>query len=320
MKNYYRINMGERLMAYDVTVIMPAYREKESQIRQAIDSILCQTMREFRFIIILDDPENLALKGIIEEYVKIDDRITLYVNEKNGGCPYSKDRGIRLARTEYVAIMDSDDIAKAYRLEKQLHKIQEERLDIVASYVTVINEEGKPLYNMDNLPLTHDKIVKKMRVNNCMPHPTWFLKREVYLSLGGYRNMQGCEDYEFLIRAIQSGYKLGMVNDILLEYRLSSQSVSRSNLYRQYLMMRYLQEKYYHNNRLKYQSYEEYEKNKFDIKTAERYARASVFFERAILAKVEKKYLNMVAHIFRAMFSSIEYTKKIIRYIVQELG
>lgn len=307
-------------MANEVTVIMPAYRESESQIRQAIESILRQTLTDFGFIIILDDPENLALKEIIEEYIKIDSRIALYVNEKNVGCPHSKDRGIKLAITEYVAIMDADDIARPCRLEKQLYKIQKECLDIVAGYVSVIDESGKLLYNMDKLPLEHDKIIKKMRINNCMPHPTWFLRRSVYLALDGYTDMQGCEDYDFLIRAIQAGYRLGIVDDILLDYRLSRQSVSRNNLYKQYLMMNYIQDKYYHHNRLNCQSYEEYEKNKYDIRIAEKYEKASGFFEKAIELKADGKYIRMIFFIFKSMFSSIEYTKKIIRYIIQEIG
>ena len=66
-----------------------------------------------------------------------------------------------------------------------------------------------------------------------------------YLDLGGYTDMQGCEDYDFLIRAINQGYRLGMVDEILLDYRLSSQSISRNNLYKQYLMLSYIQDKYF---------------------------------------------------------------------------
>lgn len=305
-------------MGRKVTVVMPAYREKEEQIRQAIESILHQTMNDFEFIIVLDDPENVMLKELIEVYAKFDNRISFYVNERNSGCPFSKDRGVRLAKTEYVAIMDSDDISKPYRLERQIQKIEEDRLDLVAGYVTVINDAGTPLYNMDNLPLTHDKIIKKMKVNNCLPHPTWFFRKDMYLNLDGYANIQGCEDYDFLIRAIRNGYRLGVVNEILLEYRLSSQSVSRNNLYKQYLMMQFIQDKYFH-HKLTYLNYEEYEKDKFDEKVAGKYALASIDFEQAIMAKSQKQYIKMIYLLIKIFFESFEYTKKIVRYVVQEL-
>lgn len=305
-------------MKTQITVVMPAYREKKEQICQAIESILNQTYRDFEYIIVLDDPQNKELETLIRAYAEQDARISLYINEKNSGCPYSKDRGVRLADTKYVAIMDSDDIAKPYRLEKQLSKMESEELDIIAGYVTVIDEEGRVLYKMDNLPTTHEKIAKKMRVNNCMPHPTWVLRKDAYLELGGYSDIQGCEDYEFLLRAIESGYKLGMIDEIVLDYRLSTQSISRNNLYKQYLMMKYLQDEYFI-HKLKYSCYEEYEEAKFTEKRAEKYAKASVLFERAIAEKTQNKYVSMCWYVILAMSSSREYALKVCRYMLQEL-
>lgn len=301
-----------------VTVVMPAYHEKEEQIKLAIESILNQTYKDFQYIIILDDPQNKELETLIRAYADKDARISLYINEKNSGCPYSKDRGVRLADSEYVAIMDSDDVAKPYRLEKQLHKIESEELDIIAGYVTVIDEEGRELYKMDNLPVTHEKIAKKMRVNNCMPHPTWFLRKGVYLELGGYSDIQGCEDYDFLLRALSKGYKLGMVNEIVLDYRLSMQSISRNNLYKQYLMLKYLQDMYF-KHKSNYSCYEEYEKAKFTEKRADKYAKASVFFEKAIVYKTQNRFFSMCWYVILAICSSREYALKICRYILQEL-
>lgn len=306
-------------MKVNITVVMPAYRESREQISQAIESILRQTYTKFEYIIVLDDPHNNDLQDLIEEYANRDKRIKLYVNEKNGGCPYSKDRGIRLANSEYIAIMDSDDLAYPQRLERQLEKIEQDKLDLIASYVRVVDEDGFPLYNMDNLPLLHEQIAKKMKINNCLPHPTWFLKKEMYLSLGGYTNIQGCEDYDFLIRAINAGYQLGVVNEILLDYRLSTHSVSRNNLYRQYLMMQFIQDKYY-KHQMNYDSYEEFESVKYTEEKAMHYAKASVAFEKGIEAKARKQYLKMLYYVMKTFLTSKEYAKKIVRYILQELN
>ena len=301
-----------------ITVVMPAYREKKEQISQAMESILKQTYKDFRYIIILDDPNNNELEKLLREYERKDSRISLYINNKNLGCPCSKDRGIRLAETEYVAIMDSDDVARPDRLEQELRKMESERLDLVGSFVSVIDEDGKHLYDMDNLPLIHEKIMKRMKINNCVPHPTWFMRKEMYLKLGGYTDMQGGEDYDFLLRAIEQGYKLGIVDKILLDYRLSTHSISRNNLYKQYLMMKYLQDKYFY-HKLNFSSYEEYEKDRYTEKKARRYALASMYFERAITAKAEHRFVTMIVWVFMVMFSSLEYASKIIRYVLQEI-
>lgn len=302
-----------------ITVVMPTYREPKKQVCQAIESILNQTCKDFYYIIILDDPENKELQALIQEYANKDERISFFVNEENYGCPYSKDKGIRLADTEYIAIMDADDIARANRLEMQLAKIEREQLDLVASYVRVVDEDETPLYNMDQLPLVRNKIEKKIKVNNCMPHPTWFIKRSMYIALGGYANMQGCEDYDFLIRAIKAGYKLGMVGEILLDYRLSTHSVSRNNLYRQYLMMKYIQDKYYKKHQ-RYESYEQYERKRYTENRASHYAKAAVLFEKGMLAKSQHKYLYMFYYFIKSFINSKDYATKIFRYVLQELA
>lgn len=299
-----------------VTVVMPVYREKKEHLCLAVESILNQTWRNIQLIIILDDPGNSSLKHVINDYAKRDGRVVLYVNEKNMGCPYSKDRGIRLAKTEYVAIMDADDVARQYRLEKQIYKIVEEKLDIVAGCVRVMDDKGNPLYCMDNLPTEHNDIAKKMKVNNCMPHPTWLLRKEVYVRLGGYADMQGCEDYDFLIRAINEGYRLGTVGEVLLDYRLSEKSVSRNSLYKQYLMMQYLQDKYYI-HKFNYQSYNEIVSHKYTKKRAEKYAKASEYFEEALKCKENRKYLRMLISMVKVLVISKDYCIKIVRYMMQ---
>lgn len=298
-----------------VTVVMAAYREKEVHIRKAIESILCQTMTDFELIVILDDPDNIALKSVIEEYVMFDDRISIYVNEENLGPSFSRNRGIMLAKSEYIAIMDGDDVAKSCRLEKQLNKIQEDRIDIVGGYVTVIDDMGNVLYCMTHLPLSHDKIAEKMKINNCIPHSTCFMKKNVYLALNGYADIL-CEDYDFLLRAIKAGYKLGMVNEILLDYRLSEKGISRNNLYEQYLMMQYLQDKYFahqHND----QSYDELYEQKYSDRRAQKYAKAALHFENALSYKSRHQYIKMIIEMFRVIFGSKDYCIKIIRYLGQ---
>lgn len=76
-----------------VSVIMPVYREKEGFVRQAIESILNQTLTDFQYIIILDDPDNDELKQVIHEYCKNDSRIHFIVNDRNMGCPLTKIKG-----------------------------------------------------------------------------------------------------------------------------------------------------------------------------------------------------------------------------------
>ena len=82
--------------------------------------------------------------------------------------------------------------------------------------------------------------------------------------------------------------------------------------------MQFIQDKYFH-HKLTYLNYEEYEKDKFDEKVAGKYALASIDFEQAIMAKSQKQYIKMIYLLIKIFFESFEYTKKIVRYVVQEL-
>ncbi len=300
-----------------VSVIMPVYREKEGFVRQAIESILNQTLTDFQYIIILDDPDNDELKQVIHEYCKNDSRIHFIVNDRNMGCPLTKNKGILLSTTEYVAIMDADDVSYPDRLETQLKRMEKDEVDFLAGYVEVIDEEDTVLYRMDNLPVKHEDVVKKMRVNNCMPHPAWMLKKRSYLALDGYADIQGCEDYDLLLRAMNAGYKLGNCDRIILKYRLSQQSISRDNLYRQYLMMRYIQDKYFY-HKLPYNSYQEYENRKYTPEKAKRYAKAADAFQRALICKKRKQFAGVLINTAE-IFISREYIEKIVRYLSQTI-
>jgi glycosyltransferase involved in cell wall biosynthesis len=99
-----------------VTVLMSVYNG-EQYLREAIDSILSQTFTDFEFIIVNDGSTDHSVT-IIESYK--DPRIHLIHNEVRPGLPVALNRGIELARGEYIARMDSDDISVPSRLEKQV--------------------------------------------------------------------------------------------------------------------------------------------------------------------------------------------------------
>lgn len=296
-----------------VTVVMPVYREKEEFVRQAIESILNQTLTDFKYIIILDDPNNYKIQQVINEYCGKDKRIAFYINDENMGCPLTKNKGVILSTTEYVVIMDADDISFQNRLEVQLLRMQNDNIDFLAGYVAVIDEDNNVLYTMDKLPIMHKDIVKKMRINNCMPHPAWFFKKKAYIELGGYADIQGCEDYDLLIRAMNQGYRLGNCDQLVLKYRLSKQSISRDNLYKQYLMMKYIQDRYFY-HRFLYDSYQEYESQNYTEKKAKNYSKAADAFQEALICKNQNKYYDMLKSLGRILVSK-EYIAKIMRYV-----
>jgi glycosyltransferase involved in cell wall biosynthesis len=125
-----------------ISVVMPVYNAAQ-YLREAIDSILNQTFRDFEFIIINDGSTDRSLE-IIQSYN--DDRIRL-INQKNTGLAKALNNGIAIAKSDFIARMDADDISIPERLTSQFSFL-ESNVDVVAvgSNAEVIDKEGNHVY------------------------------------------------------------------------------------------------------------------------------------------------------------------------------
>ena len=103
-----------------VSVLTPIYNTTPAHLREMIESILSQTFTDFEFLILNDSPDNVEIEKIVLEYAKNDNRIKYAKNEKNMGITPSRNKLVKMARGEYLAIFDHDDISVPQRLEKQV--------------------------------------------------------------------------------------------------------------------------------------------------------------------------------------------------------
>ena len=102
-----------------LTVVMPVYNSS-NYLSEAIESILSQSFKDFVFVILNDNSTDNS-EDIINEYAKKDNRIEYHKFDKNYGPAYLRNYAIQNAQTEYIALMDSDDISLPSRFEKQLN-------------------------------------------------------------------------------------------------------------------------------------------------------------------------------------------------------
>ena len=218
-----------------VSVIMCAYNETAEELKQAIQSILQQTFREFELLIVLDNPENQELWKILSAYALQDPRIRLIKNEKNLGVAESTNRAWKQAEGEYIAKMDADDIADPRRLEIEIEALEKEGLDFVAASKQNIDENGKSLGLFVN-ELNTEQLKKLLPYDNLITQSTVLMKKTVLKELGGYLPLPSCEDYDLWIRMMCSGYKMAVLPVVLVDYRVRKTSITRTDYYRQYRM------------------------------------------------------------------------------------
>lgn len=221
-----------------ISVLMSTYNETAKELDESICSILGQSYSDFEFLIINDNPSNDELTVQLQNYD--DNRIRIIKNKENMGLVKSLNQGLQLARGKYIARMDADDVSKPTRLKDELLYLQENNLDMIGSFVETIDENDKVIKSVMKFPVKNNEIVRFMRWGSCICHPSWFLKKQVYSTLQGYRMAPHCEDYDFILRAIFHGYKVGNIPKVELSYRIRQSGVSKSNEAEQFLLRDFL--------------------------------------------------------------------------------
>ena len=207
-----------------VSVLMCTYKEPINWIQASVESIINQTYSNLEVIIVVDAPDEKEIIDLLKKYEIEDERIHVYINEKNIGLHNSLNKGLKLCNGKYIARMDADDISHTDRIEKQIEYIKAKEYDLVGCDYKVFHDDvveriGRGAY-------THDVCEKILNYESCIAHPSWIVKKEVYDKLEGYRDIDSCEDYDFLIRALYHGFKMGNVPLVLLDYRNNPSSVT----------------------------------------------------------------------------------------------
>lgn len=204
----------------NVSVIMAAYNS-EQYIRNAIESILRQTFTDFEFLIINDGSSDKTLK-IIKSYNDI--RIKLIDNNKNLGLTKSLNIGMALAKGQYIARMDADDVSMPERLQKQVCFLDNhEDVGVVGSNMLYFGDRDAKT----NFPLDHDAIKLHLLFYTALAHPSIMLRRDVLEKNGIKYNDQYrfSQDY-YLYCCLYNITKFANLGDFLLRYRIHHSQIS----------------------------------------------------------------------------------------------
>ncbi|HOU59622.1 MAG TPA: glycosyltransferase family A protein [Kiritimatiellia bacterium] len=194
-------------------------------VRQAINSILAQDYTGWEFIII-DDASTDETPRILESYG--DSRIRLFRNEANLGLAKSLNRGLELARGEFVARQDHDDVSAPSRLRRQVQRMDmDPDLVLLGTRGYQYDEEtglvGEMLHPLDNV-----SIRLKMCHQNAFIHSSVFIRRNIMEKnkLRFNEVLSATQDYELWTRLCDYGRVLNLSNK-LVTYRWHGASISR---------------------------------------------------------------------------------------------
>lgn len=182
-----------------VSVILSVYNG-EKYIKQAIESILHQTFKDFELIIIDDgstDNTSFVLDGFN------DSRIIRVKNEKNIGLVKSLNKGLNIAKGEFIARMDADDVSVSDRFEKQIAYLDKHKdIGVLGTYMEQVDDKGKTL-SLFKVPESHKDILCRMLSGTAIVHASVVMRRNILMSVGSYNpEFLHTEDTELWTRLI----------------------------------------------------------------------------------------------------------------------
>lgn len=202
---------------------MPAYNA-EKFISESIDSVIAQTYTNWELVVVNDNSSDSTLQ-ILERYSCKDSRIVVDSNTSGlHGAANTRNIALNLARGEYIAFLDSDDIWEKDKLQQQLTIMKEKGYNACHSSYTRINEVGVILSSVHCMPLVGYKDQLK---GNRIPNLTGVYNRN---SIGLFlQNNVGHEDYDMWLKILKNTDSIG-VTSCLARYRVSNTSLSSNKL------------------------------------------------------------------------------------------
>lgn len=201
-----------------VSVIIPVFNGN-GFLPAAIISILNQTYKNFELIVI-DDGSTDNSFDIMKRFAKQDSRIRVYRNSQNLNIANTLNRGIKLAKSQYIARMDADDVALPHRLEKQMHfLLTHPPVVIVGGQCQTIDITGKVI-GQKHFPVSNQNIKEALFTSNPIQHPTAIINRALLPNDFAWYNpaLPPAEDYDLFFRLAKYG-TFHNLKSIVLQYR-----------------------------------------------------------------------------------------------------
>lgn len=211
------------------SVLLSLYiKEQPSYLRQSLDSLFSQTLLPSEIILVKDGALTPELDAVVSDYVQRYPILKVVALEKNHGLGRALNEGLKHCSYELVARMDTDDIAKPNRFEKQVEVFkQHPEIDVCGAWID--DFEG----NIGNVTATRKLPEKDMEIRRYakgrspMNHPVVMFRKSAVLAAGGYQHFPLFEDYYLWVRMMLNGSKFYNVQESLLFFRSSPDMFKR---------------------------------------------------------------------------------------------
>ncbi|HOJ66004.1 MAG TPA: glycosyltransferase [Paludibacteraceae bacterium] len=211
-----------------ITVLMTTFNEPVEYIQQSIESVLNQTYANFE-LLILDDSSNEDAIQAIDSF-KRDNRVSVVRDKQRMGFVNALNKGMKMAKGEYIARMDADDICFNDRFEKQINFMQTHSdVDILGGNMKIIDENGI-VVSQRQYPCSKFSLKFSSVFRSPVAHPTVMFRRSIIEKNMFYDDLfKKAEDLEFWLRLRNNGFKIANMPEYVLYFRISGDLAKKRN-------------------------------------------------------------------------------------------
>lgn len=211
------------------SVLLSLYhKESPLFLRQSLTSVFMQTLLSAEVVLVEDGPLTDELYAIIKEFASRHPELKVVSMPTNQGLGKALNEGLKHCSYDLVARMDTDDIAKPDRFEKQLAIFREHpEIDVVGAWIDEFEGEVSNVLSVRKVPEQHEDILRFAKGRCPVNHPVVMFRKSAVLKAGGYKHFPLFEDYYLWIRMLMNGARFYNIQECLLSFRFSSDMFKR---------------------------------------------------------------------------------------------
>jgi len=206
-------------------------KENPEYLKECLCSISAQTVLPDEILIVKDGPLPEELEEVLktlQQNGRCSAELNIITLPENVTLGPARAAGINAAKNDWIAIMDSDDICRPDRFEKQLKMIEENPgLGLVGGQISEFTNAADNAVSKRKVPVNHDDIVRFAKKRSPFNHMTVMLRRRDVLDAGNYRLFPWMEDYDLWTRMIKNGTICANSPDVLVDARVDKKTFMR---------------------------------------------------------------------------------------------
>jgi len=201
-------------MMEKVSVIIPTYKRTVEYLSRAVESVIEQTYPNIEIIVVDDSPGTYEHRSNIKKYMDglIAENIIYLQNETNIGGSLSRNKGIDIAKGDFITFLDDDDEYLPRKVEKQLAFMLDGEYDLSFSDMIMYDVDGKVVDYREykDIPsFANEALLKYHLMKHLTGTPTFMFRADRLSEIGGFDDARMGQEFYLMLKSIERGLKIG---------------------------------------------------------------------------------------------------------------